>query len=145
MSNQAGPLAADHWHLGEIWVDGKWRSFDEIASLEKPRQLAEYQTLRGENSLAEYRHRELARWCKSHKLADQEQAHWYGVLLTSPDNAEARSALGHQMIEGRWYTQQDLKMADDTSRRVEAEWRKWMPILRAWSSLVSSELGRMGA
>ncbi len=139
MQDSSGSDAADHWQVGELLVQGEWRAFDELSSLELPKELVDYKAKRGSIPLDESRHREFARWCKSHKLADQERAHWHGVLLTSPDDLEAHQALGHQWIADRWYTPQELVLADEASRRVEAEWSQWMPTMRKLVSQITSQ------
>ena len=59
--------------------------------------------------------------------------------MTSPDDAEARGALGHLRITDRWYTPKDLLLADAASQRVEAEWRRWMPVMRKLVSQITSQ------
>ena len=39
-------------------------------------------------------HADLARWCRSKRLGDEERAHWTQVLLADPTNQEAQSRLG---------------------------------------------------
>lgn len=122
--------AADHWQVGELQVDNKWIALDALADVEKPREFSQYLATRGSVPLNEAAHRRMARWCKLHGLNDQARAHWHAVIATQPNDGEARRGLGHQLVDGQWFTLEELKKADDASRRVEAEWRKWMPTMR---------------
>lgn len=126
----ASAKAADHWQVGELLVRDKWISLDALADLEKSQDVKEYLAMRSAATLNEPGHRQLARWCRLHRLNDQARAHWHAVLATRPNDVEARRAIGHQLVNGYWFSPEELKEADDASRRVEAEWRKWMPTMR---------------
>lgn len=138
MHGKVGLSAADHWHVGELLVDGVWISVEEISEQTESQEFKDYKTRRGETALTELRHRELARWCRYNKLAEQERAHWNSVLITSPNDIEARQSLGHVFIAERWYTPEDLQSADAAARRLEAEWTEWMPKMRTLVSQITA-------
>ena len=48
-------------------------------------------------------HIQLARWCESKKMKIQSTVHWKKVISLSPDNFDARKALGYVWIGGDWY------------------------------------------
>ena len=78
--------AADRWQAGQLLIDGNWTPLERISYRDKPRQLKEYESLRGTGELSAEQHRKMAHWCKLHKLPEQARAHWYGVLLSQPES-----------------------------------------------------------
>ncbi len=46
---------------------------------------------------------QLARWCDSRNLSIQAKVHWKMVISLSPDQFDARKALGYVWIGGDWY------------------------------------------
>jgi hypothetical protein len=49
-------------------------------------------------------HLALAVWCRGAGLSDPARAEYEKVLSVDPDHEEARHALGHEQVDGRWMT-----------------------------------------
>ena len=50
----------------------------------------------------------LARWCRKHKLHEQERVHWMRVLAIQPDSAEAIKALDLRVFQGMLLPQDQI-------------------------------------
>jgi hypothetical protein len=78
---------------------------DDVAEfVRKPARELEYERLRPtypdtvEGQLA------LAQWCKENQLPQARKAHLQRVIQLDPNHAEARRALDHRLVEGKWMT-----------------------------------------
>ncbi len=99
-------------------------------------------------------HRELAKWCKAHRLSKLVDHHLERILQLDPSDEQARLSLGYQEYQGRWLTrdqimearglrmyegayrtQQDIALREQEKRRKTAEtdwyrsiatWRRWL-------------------
>ncbi|MEM9657563.1 MAG: hypothetical protein AAF961_04295, partial [Planctomycetota bacterium] len=56
-------------------------------------------------------HRELARWCKEHRLLDRRDHHYRRLVEIDPEDEEARLALGYRKVGGAWLTREELMKA----------------------------------
>jgi Pretoxin HINT domain len=84
---------------------------------------------------------ELARWCRTKRLTDEERAHWTQVLLEDRSNREAQSRLGM-----RWYMRSLLTNAqiDALKKRRALEERQlmeWKPIVVRWQKELDAGSG----
>jgi hypothetical protein len=122
------------WQAGFADVGGTWLTVDEAA-----RQFAADQTL------ADYRRRrevtaseaELARWCRTKRLADEEWAHWTQVLLKDHGNREALTRLGlHRFARGLYTSTQieGLKRQAAAEQKLFAESK---PTVSRWRRAVN--------
>jgi len=66
-------------------------------------------------------HLALARWCRQQGLTREARYHFELVVALDPDNAEARRALGHEKVDGRWLTH-DQAMAAKGLVRYKGRW-----------------------
>lgn len=121
---------AIRWQAGEIEIDGRWHKLSELDESRVPETLKRYQTERGTAPLDREGHRRMAKWCLSEKLAPQEQAHWFGVLETAPDDAEARRSLGFAAIDGRWFSNDELKSTKSKAQETLKALKSWLPKIR---------------
>lgn len=56
-------------------------------------------------------HRELAAWCRQHKLVAEAEVHLARVVDLDPADEEARKSLGFQQVGNRWLNSDDLMTA----------------------------------
>jgi hypothetical protein len=64
----------------------------------------------------------LAQWCLEHQLLAQRKTHLQRVIELSPDNVEARRALGYSKFDGEWMTQEE-KMTKDGYIKYHGAWK----------------------
>ena len=98
-------------------------------------------------------HRELAAWCREHKLLDEVEHHLLRVIELDPDDEEARRSLGYQRVGDRWLdrdglmtarglrfydgkyrTTQDIAVREreKQSGDVEVDWSSNLRLWRGW-------------
>lgn len=56
-------------------------------------------------------HRELAAWCREHKLIEESDHHLERVVDLDPADEAARTSLGYQRVGGRWLTRDEIMAA----------------------------------
>lgn len=64
----------------------------------------------------------LAAWCRDHSLLQQRKALLERIVELAPDHAEARAALGYSKKNGRWVTQEMLKL-EQGYVKYKGQWR----------------------
>ncbi len=75
---------------------------------------------------------ELARWCHSKQLLDEERAHWTQVLYEDATNTEAQTRLGLHWYQGNLLTTAQIE-AIKRERAVEAkQLAEWKPVVSGW-------------
>ncbi len=126
------------WHSGDVLVAGTWIPISEVAEEQLSSTLKEYLKLRGNENLSADSHRKLAKWCQNKGLSDQCAAHWYGVLQTSQDDAEARQILGFERIGSQWFSKADLKKATKVGSTRLQDFKVWMPKMQQLAIAVSN-------
>ncbi|MCA8995338.1 MAG: HEAT repeat domain-containing protein [Planctomycetaceae bacterium] len=101
-------------------------------------------------------HWDLAEWCRSQRLLDEQREQLERVVELEPDHAEARGILRHvnrngvwmsreEMMRqrgyvqhrGRWITTQEMELLNKTSAEREAE-LAWFPKIRTWLAWATS-------
>jgi hypothetical protein len=108
-------------------------------------------------------HRQLAEWCKEHRLSKLMDHHLERILQLDPGDEQARESLGFQKYQGRWLTRdqimearglrlydgayrtrQDIALREQEKQRETAEtdwyrniatWRRWLDNRRAEEAL----------
>ncbi len=93
------------WHAGLVQQDQSWKPIEEL-SLDSSQEA--YEKKRAEIGLHPDRHLMLARWCRRNDLPDQARAHYFGVIVNSPNHREAREFLGHVLVGANWVDQTEL-------------------------------------
>ncbi|HEY2147707.1 MAG TPA: hypothetical protein VGH32_07200, partial [Pirellulales bacterium] len=78
---------------------------------------------------------ELARWCRTKALSDEERAHWTQVLLDDPSNVEAESRLGMKMFMGRLMTFAQIDAAKKQHAEEEKQLSDWKPTVSRWRKM----------
>jgi hypothetical protein len=122
---EAPDLPAAHWLSGEVWSDKHWVKFDDPSVVGKKPRLAAYL-----NNREKYRNTvedqlALAKWCKTAGLKDEWRAHLGNVLALNPDHAEARAALGYQLVDGVWLSPKEIAQGNSRASAAVAALKKW--------------------
>lgn len=145
---QAMAVDPDHaparWHSGFVQWNGRWADIDDVPKLAKrDERFTAYRKRREGMVETAENHRELARWCRKAKLAEEERLHWSKVLEFEAANAEAIEALGLEPYQGRLLTRQQIEREKQVASQQKQAFRKWQPRFAKWrkslSSSVSSE------
>jgi hypothetical protein len=77
-------------------------------------------------------HADLARWCRSKRLMDEERAHWTQVLLELHDNKEAESRLGLHWFRRGLYTNAQIDALKKQKSLEEQQLADWKSAVMAW-------------
>jgi Pretoxin HINT domain len=145
-ANLRDALAADpsyppaHWHMGQVLIDGQWRSVVEEAESNGAvvnrhvGRLEQYRELRETMSPTLAVHLRLARFCREAGLADQERLHLSAVLRLDRNNKEAITRLRtpKRPPDPKAAAHQAAAIADAKRKRSEtlARWRDQLTRLR---------------
>jgi hypothetical protein len=84
-------------------------------------------------------HADLARWCRTKQLADEERAHWTQILLDDPSNSEAEAGLGLKMFMGSLMTNSQIEAVKKQRAEEEKALAEWKPNVARWRK--SLEIG----
>jgi len=118
------------WQSGQVFYTRKWLSADAAAAAaSNDNRLARYVFRREKTPNSIEAQLELAKWCRSESLLDQERAHLTRVLELNPDEPNARRALGFTRVAGQWISAEEQKRTDaEEKARAEAlaAWRSTM-------------------
>jgi hypothetical protein len=124
----APQYAPARWQLGYV-KDAKrgWLKHEEFLKTPKAAQeLARYERERSAAPDTVAGQLQLADWCASRQLADQERAHLMRVIDLNPDHAAARQRLGFIRQGGAWISREETarERSEDAARRDQlAAWR----------------------
>ncbi len=114
-----------HWQAGRVQRDGQWLDADQLSDATE--QEREYEQLRSQMDDDVNGHRKLAKWCLRNGLTLQARAHWNAVIEKSPNDLEARRQLGHRWTGDAWFTEEEIRVADEASREMLADLKQWNP------------------
>ncbi len=132
-------FAPARWQSGFIRWDDQWLRPDEIARrVARDPQLAEYRKRRNALIDTADNHRQLARWCHSHHLPDQERVHWAKVLEFDASDSEALAGLKLQFYEGQLLTKAQIEQAKKQALEQKQATRTWQPKLAKWRTAIES-------
>lgn len=118
------------WQAGEIEVNGEWQNLSELEQNQLPKEMQRYLAERGDGPLDKDGHRRMAKWCVTNKMPDQAEAHWFGVLDTDSNDAEARQSLKFTQIEGRWFSQEEIAATRMSAQEQIKALKTWLPKIR---------------
>lgn len=116
------------WHAGMIKTPDGWIPVEELSFAGRNE---EYEAKRASMEKHPAMHLSLARWCSRHELPDQARAHYFGALMTAPNNIEARKYLGHVRIGDHWIEQTKLAAAQQGFRSSLQKLEETAPTVRA--------------
>ncbi len=128
-------FAPARWQSGFVRWDDEWLKVDDVPRRARDNeQLAAYRKLR--NALVDTadNHRELATWCRKHKLPDEERIHWAKVLEFDQNDAEALKGLGLQLVDGRLLTRKQIEQENKRTGEQLRATKHWQPLFVKWRS-----------
>lgn len=102
-------FAPAHWHRGELFENGKWRTIDEASKKHAAHPyLRAYEKKRRETRDTEEGNWEIATWCEPRAMWQQKHAHLCRVLELNPKNETARLALGWRKTSTGWISAEQV-------------------------------------
>lgn len=128
-----------HWQAGEIEINGEWKRLSDLDSTQLSKEMQQYLSERGEAALNIDGHRRMAKWCQSHQLPDQQNAHWLGVLELDPNDLEARQALKFTQIDGRWFSSTEIALTQSNVKEQIKSLKVWLPKVRDMVAAMESD------
>ena len=75
-------------------------------------------------------HVELADWCRSQRLVEQEHAHLLRGLDFDPDNARLRKRVGHVKGDRAWQSPSEASQQKELQKQLAAAKEQWLPALK---------------
>ena len=81
---------------------------------------------------------ELARWCRTKRLTDEERAHWTQVLFEDPTNGEAQSRLGMQWYKGNLLTTAQIEAIKKQQGVEEKQLSEWKATVAHWRKMLDN-------
>lgn len=103
-----------------------WKSVEEIVeSNSQLPALDRYERFRSGQLDSVQGHINTAQWCRKAGLNDQQFAHWRRVLQLDPSNQLARTALGHQFVDGAWVAPEELVRMKQQVLALQASLKKY--------------------
>lgn len=84
---------------------------------------------------------ELARWCRSKRLTDEERAHWTQVLFEEPTNSEAQTRLGMRWYKGNLLTNAQIDAIKKQQALEEKQLAQWKATVAKWRRLLDGGSG----
>jgi pretoxin HINT domain-containing protein len=119
------------WQSGYVKVDGEWRSVEKsTASSREDGLWAEYRRQRVAALKTADGQFALANWCRSHKLADQEQAHLTQFIQMSEpgrDHGKVYERLGYLRIGHSWLSPRELDELKHQNEERDKHLKLWQP------------------
>lgn len=140
---------AAHWHRGEVFWEGAWRTPQEVAQLAKQdARLQQYRTMREETAATADGQADLARWCRKNHLDEEQRIHWIGVLKDRPNDAEALKALrrlGLRPFQGRLRSEVEIADLKEEMQASQTATETWRARIGEWHRLAAGPNGAMPA
>lgn len=124
---------AARWQAGFV-RDGKvWRSFDQAPQQTNSEASLNYLARRQEAPQTFAGQLNLANWCRSKGLSDQEHAHLFacGSLAGNQDITEIGVRYGCGKIAGVWLSPEELRAWQRVNQQTEASLNRWEAKLNA--------------
>lgn len=81
---------------------------------------------------------ELARWCRTKRLVDEERAHWMQVLYEEPTNAEAQSRLGLHWYKGNLLSTTEIEGIKKQQAAEEKQMSQWKHTVARWRQMLDN-------
>jgi hypothetical protein len=129
-----------HWQLGQIHVDGRWKSIEEAQrqAAANPSQ-ARYRELRAQHGETPAGQLALARWCRRNDLHEEARFHWASVLAVDPDNEEALRALDKRWHNGRLASRAEIARSKEDQRDSKRESKRWSATVTKWQRAIAGK------
>ena len=130
---------AARWQTGQVYYTRRWLHPDAAAAAAADdNRLARYEARRARASNTVDAQLQLAAFCHTEGLLDQERAHLTRVLELNPDEPKARAALGFTRSGSNWITAGERK-------RTEALEKSRGESLAAWKSTMEKYVKSLDA
>ncbi len=129
--------APARWQSGYVRWNNQWLPIDDVPgrSQDDP-QRAAYRKQRDALVDTADNQRALAKWCRKNKLTDEARIHWAKVLEFDANDAEALSALGLQLYNGRLLTREQIEQAKHKAGEQLQATRHWQPQIAKWRAAI---------
>jgi hypothetical protein len=126
------PLA--RWQRGFVQTQDGWQHVDELAVSTTPSSRDTiYQNHRRKFADDIAGNVELARWCERRAFPESARAHWNRVVSLDANNAEAHRALGDELIDGKWLSQEKQGETKNRAQAIEQAQRTWGRKISEWA------------
>ncbi len=130
---------ATWWQSGFVKTGDGWQDAGKSPANSDSALLNEYRAQRDATPKTLEGHLQLANWCQSQKLSDQERAHLSEALLLSVpgvDRTPIYRRMGYRQIGPDWVSPAELTDLQEKYRQTEERLREWRPklerIVRNW-------------
>jgi hypothetical protein len=136
--------AAARWQAGFVKQGDEWMPHEAVAKeAVGDERLKEYTKRRDKAAETVAAQLELADWCRTNKLVEQEQAHLMAALQLAPNHAGVRARLGHVRVGDLWLDEEEVREAREKGREAREALKKYSPMLEEIrDSLAASKLRR---
>ncbi len=128
---EAAPCCASaHWHLGSMFVNGQWRSLDEIIDLQPPDELVQrYHALARRAGRTVKDQLKLANWCRDVGLKSSERKHLLQAHACKPGLPEIVERLNLRKYRGAWLAANVVERLEEVDRSA-AMWDAYLAKIR---------------
>jgi hypothetical protein len=126
-------LSLPRWQKGLIETPEGWSEVSGEAR-EPSEAEAKYLELRKRTANDAIGHKQLAAFARKNKLAAIAAGHWRRVLDFSPDDPEARKALGHIRFDGAWTTKGEAERVVKVRKAYNTSLNAWSKKISGWVS-----------
>jgi hypothetical protein len=114
------------WHRGYVFTGKAWvKASDLVLQSSANKKLQEYETRKADMAGDIQQHLNAANWCRKHDLLQQERAHLEAILLEDPSQVQVHQRLGHQLVQGRWVTGEQVQQMLDQARLDRQNLTAW--------------------
>lgn len=122
--------ALDHsdrarWAAGYVRTSDGWQFYDASTVIDD--RLREYESRRGNESLAAEQHLVLANWSRDQKLREQERAHLWAALDINSNQPVLWQRLGFTAVDGKWLSQDERQEIERHRKATESAYKVWLP------------------
>jgi Pretoxin HINT domain len=131
-----------HWQAGFVRAGEAWRSFDDTSLSSTAREkLDRYRERRDATPRTSAGQLQLADWCRTQGMPDEERAHLNRVLALDPKGKHAGvlERLGYRQIGGRWLSREQLMQWRESNRQAKTSLKRFGPKLERIAKQFSGE------
>lgn len=119
------------WQRGLMKTAQGWSDAADVA-VDPSDAEKKYRELRDRTADDIAGNKQLAKFCQRNKLAGSAIGHWQRVLSFTPDDADARKALGHVWFDGTWTTKDEAKRVEKVRKEFTASLAAWSKKIPGW-------------
>jgi hypothetical protein len=125
------------WQSGFVRVGDKWRPYDAAPEVDSELRKT-YMVKRAAARPNAAEQLQLAAWCRTNGLREEERAHLVRALSTGQVHEPAKilHRLGYRQIGPWWFTDDELRAYAEETRAVLKEWKRLEPKLDRIAALL---------